>query len=88
MNDLAGLVRKAGETLGLAVEIQHLPNPRREAEEHYYNPAHTGLTALGLQPHYLTAEVLCGMLRLVQKYRENIQPQLIPPKIAWDPVAP
>ncbi len=87
VNDLARLVQKAGEDLGLRVEIQHLPNPRREAEEHYYNPAHTGLTALGLQPHYLTAEVLCGMLRLVQKYRENIQPQLIPPKIAWDPAA-
>ena len=85
VNDLARLVQKAGENLGLQVEIRHIPNPRLEAEEHYYNPAHTGLTALGLKPHYLTDEVLCGMLRLVQKYRENIQPQLIPPKVAWDP---
>ncbi|MGC2434898.1 MAG: NAD-dependent epimerase/dehydratase family protein [Desulfobaccales bacterium] len=84
VNDLARLVRQAGANLGLQVEIRHIPNPRLEAEEHYYNPAHTGLTALGLKPHYLTAEVLCGMLRLVQKYRENIQPQLILPKITWD----
>jgi UDP-sulfoquinovose synthase len=84
VNDLARLVQEAGENLGLQVKIQHIPNPRLEAEEHYYNPAHTGLTALGLKPHYLTDEVLCGMLRLVQKYRENIQPQLILPKIAWD----
>ncbi len=87
VNDLARLVQEAGESLGLQVEIRHIPNPRLEAEEHYYNPAHTGLTALGLKPHYLTAEVLCEMLRLVQKYRENIQPQLIPPKIAWDSAA-
>jgi UDP-sulfoquinovose synthase len=87
VNDLARLVQEAGENLGLQVKIQHIPNPRREAEEHYYNPVHTGLTALGLKPHYLTDEVLCGMLRLVQKYREDIQPQLIPPKIAWDPAA-
>jgi UDP-sulfoquinovose synthase len=64
--------------------MRHLPNPRLEGEEHYYNPAHTRLTALGLKPHYLADEVLCGMLRLVQKYRGNIQPQLIPAKIAWD----
>jgi UDP-sulfoquinovose synthase len=81
------LVRKAGANLGFPVEIQHLPNPRLEAKEHYYNPAHTRLTALGLKPHYLTDEVLCGMLRLVQKYRENIQPHLIPPTIAWDSAA-
>ena len=87
VNELARLVKEAGANLSLAVEIWHIPNPRLEAEEHYYNPTHTGLTALGLKPHYLTGEVLCGMLRLVQKYRENIQPQLILPKVAWDSTA-
>jgi UDP-sulfoquinovose synthase len=87
VNDIARLVQQAGANLGLQVQIEHIPNPRLEAEEHYYNPAHCGLTALGLEPHNLTEEVLCGMLRLVQKYRENIQPHLIHPKITWDSAA-
>jgi UDP-sulfoquinovose synthase len=84
VNDLAGLVREAGGRLGLKVAIRHLPNPRLEAEEHYYQPAHTGLLELGLQPHYLTEDLLCGMLELVQRYRENIQVELIPPQVTWD----
>jgi UDP-sulfoquinovose synthase len=54
VNELAEKVREAGRQLGLEVQINKIPNPRREAEEHYYNPAHTGLLSLGLSPHYMT----------------------------------
>ena len=30
------------------VRVDHVQNPRVEAEEHYYNPVHTKLPALGL----------------------------------------
>jgi UDP-sulfoquinovose synthase len=83
VNDLAEKVQDAGRALGLRVEIQHLPNPRREAEEHYYNPAHTGLSSLGLKPHYLDEATLCRMVQLVQKYRDQIQPELILPQVRW-----
>jgi UDP-sulfoquinovose synthase len=83
VNDLAAKVQEAGRDLGLSVAIQKIPNPRREAEEHYYNPAHTGLLSLGLEPHLLTPEVLQGMLRLVQKYQDNIDKDLIYPDVKW-----
>ena len=31
--------------------IDHVANPRVELEEHYYNPVHTKLPSLGLEPH-------------------------------------
>jgi UDP-sulfoquinovose synthase len=83
VNDLARKIQDAGRALGLKVEVQHLPNPRREAEEHYYNPAHTGLMSLGLNPHFLDEATLVKMLQLVETYRDRIQPELILPQVRW-----
>lgn len=83
VNDLADKVKEAGQELDLKVKVQHIPNPRLEAEEHYYNPVHTGLMSLGLKPHYLDVPTLQEMLRLVQKYRERIDPALILPQVRW-----
>ena len=54
VNDLAEKVQRVGKDMGLNVEIKPVENPRKEAEEHYYNPKHTGLLELGLSPNYLT----------------------------------
>src|SRR5713101_7114256 len=35
--EIARMVETAARELGLTVEIDHLPDPRVEAEEHYYN---------------------------------------------------
>jgi UDP-sulfoquinovose synthase len=86
--DLARKVQEAGRELGLKVRLHHLPNPRREAEEHYYNPVHSGLLELGLKPHYLTPEVLVDMLALVQRHRERIRTDYILPRVRWQPAAP
>jgi UDP-sulfoquinovose synthase len=83
VNELAARVQAAVKKLGLAVQIKSIPNPRREAEEHYYNPAHTGLLSLGLQPHYLTEEVLAEMLQIVQSYKNNIDKALVYPEVQW-----
>jgi UDP-sulfoquinovose synthase len=83
VNDLAARVQRAGQRLGLEVEIKHISNPRQEAEEHYYNPTHTGLLSLGLKPHYLDDATLVEMLQMVQKYKENIQTDLILPRVEW-----
>jgi len=83
VNQLAEKVKKVGEKLGYKVEIQHLPNPRKEAEEHYYNPKYTGLLELGLKPHYLTDEVLEGMFKIVEKYKDNIKIHKIFRGIKW-----
>ena len=46
----AAKVQAAGRELGLSVEVEHLPNPRLEAEEHYYNPDRKRLPELGFRP--------------------------------------
>jgi UDP-sulfoquinovose synthase len=83
VNQLAEKVVRAGKNLGIHVEIKNIPNPRREAEEHYYNPAHTGLLDLGLEPHYLTDELATGMLSFVVKYKDQIREDYILPKVTW-----
>ena len=46
--ELAQMVKESGKELGLKVEIDHLPDPRVEAESHYYNAKHSSLINLGL----------------------------------------
>ncbi len=72
-----------GNSLDLKVEIKSIENPRLEAEEHYYNPAHTGLLDLGLDPHYLTDDALREMMALVMKYRERINTRAIFRGVKW-----
>ena len=45
-----------------AEQVKSVPNPRIEAEEHYYNAKHTGLLELGLQPHFLSDNLISSLL--------------------------
>ena len=83
VNDLAEKVQAAGRAMGLSVDVQHLENPRREAEEHYYNPAHTGLLELGLEPNLLTEDTLVKLLEYVTRHRERIRTDLIFRNVRW-----
>lgn len=83
VNELAERVQRVGQNLGYDVKIQPMENPRKEAEDHYYNPAHTGLLDLGLTPHYLTDEVLEGMFQVVGKYKDNINREAIFRGVKW-----
>lgn len=73
VNDLAGKVQNAGRQLGIDVKIKNIENPRKELEEHYYNPKHTGLLDLGLQSHLLTEEVLAAMMEFVLCHKDKIE---------------
>ena len=83
VNELAERVKNAARGQGIDVEIKSVPNPRKEAEGHYYNPAHTGLLSLGLKPHFLTDDVLAGMLQVVARYRNHIDPAKFLRGIKW-----
>jgi UDP-sulfoquinovose synthase len=87
VRDLAELVQKVGGDLGLNVVVDKVPDPRIEAEEHYYNAAHTKLLELGLQPHLLTDEVVAGLIEVIQRYKDRILLDPIAPKTRWDPRA-
>ncbi len=84
VNQLAERVVNAGSALGIDVEVQHLPNPRKEAEEHYYNPAHSGLLELGLEPTLMSEEVLTGMLEVVREHADRIDTDKILPRVSWN----
>ncbi len=80
---LAELVQIAGKDMGLKVEIDHLPDPRVEAEEHYYNAKHSSLLKLGLQPHLLSESLLDSLIHIAVRYRERIDSSLFLPQVNW-----
>ena len=82
-NELAEMVQRVGKNLGYDVKIDHLENPRKEAEEHYYNPTYQGLIEIGVKPHYLTDEVLEGMMHVAERFKENIRRNVIFRGIKW-----
>jgi UDP-sulfoquinovose synthase len=81
--ELAHLVQAAGRKLNLDVEIDHLPDPRVEAEEHYYNARHTKLLELGLKPHLLSESLLDSLLNIALRYAHRIDQSLFLPKVNW-----
>ena len=83
VNELAEKTKSVGRKLGVDVHIKKLPNPRNEAEEHYYNPAYQGLLDLGVKPHYLTDEVMEKMFQVVVGFKENIRNDVIFRGIQW-----
>ena len=83
VNELAQRVKNVGDSLGLNVKIKSIENPRKEAEDHYYNPTHTGLLDLGLQPHYLTDEVVGKMIETVLQHSSNINRDAIFRGVKW-----
>lgn len=86
VTELAQKVRKVGESLGLDVQIRNLENPRKEMEEHYYNPDHKHLMDLGYKPtHDVEAEMKI-MLQDLIKFRQRIEEKrdVLIPDIRWD----
>jgi UDP-sulfoquinovose synthase len=81
--ELASLVQTAAKKIGLDVAISHLPDPRVEAEEHYYNAKHSKLIDMGLQPHLLSDSLLDSLLKIAVKYRDRIDAGLIMPRVNW-----
>ncbi len=81
--ELANLVASASRKLGLDVEIQHLPDPRVEKEEHYYNAKHSKLIDLGLRPHLLSDSLLDSLMNVALRYRDRIDSSILLPQINW-----
>jgi len=82
-NDLAETTRSVGESLGIHVKIDHIENPRKELEEHYYNPSYQGLVEIGVEPHYLTEDVMIEIFNKVIEYKSNIRKDVIFKGIKW-----
>ena len=81
--ELASMVQTASRKLGLKVEIDHLPAPRVEAEEHYYNAKHSKLVDLGLRPHFLSDSLLDSLMNIAMKYQDRVDRSLFVPQVNW-----
>jgi UDP-sulfoquinovose synthase len=86
LTELAQMVQSVGNELGLNVEIAHYDNPRKELEEHYYNPQRQHLIDLGYQPtHDVKAEIRVMIQDLLQ-HKDRIEQfrSVLVPDIRWD----
>jgi len=83
VRDLAKMTVTAGKKLGLNVEVDHLQDPRVEAEEHYYNAKHSKLIDLGLKPHLLSDSLLDSLMNIAIKYRDRADASLMLPQVNW-----
>lgn len=83
VNQIAERVKYAASELNMNVEIQNIENPRKEAENHYYNMENEKLKKLGLEPHIMTTQMLVRMLHYANKYKDHINEDLIYPRVSW-----
>jgi UDP-sulfoquinovose synthase len=83
LSELAGKIAGVASNSGLVVKIENLPNPRVEAEVHYYNAAHTRLEELGLVPHHLNDDAIAELLDLAGRHTDRVDAAAIAPKIDW-----
>jgi len=81
--ELAEMVKTVSEQMGLQVEVDHIPDPRVEAESHYYNAKHSSLVNLGLQPHLLSHELVGSLIDIARRYQDRIDPAPFAPQVNW-----
>ncbi|WP_067931488.1 NAD-dependent epimerase/dehydratase family protein [Alicyclobacillus kakegawensis] len=81
--ELAERVKRVAAEMGIEASIAHLPNPRVEKEEHYYNAVHTRLLDLGLQPHLLSDELIRDLIETARRYQDRVDTSVIAPTATW-----
>ena len=83
VNELAEKIHRIGTKRNHKVEINHIENPRKELEEHYYNPVFQGLEDIGVKPHYLTDDIINNIFKIVESFCKNIRKDVIFRGIKW-----
>src|SRR5271154_4935842 len=81
--ELAQMVQTAARKMGMHVDVDHLDDPRVEAEQHYYNAKHSKLLDLGLQPHYLNDSLLDSLMNIAVKYQHRVDASMFLPQVNW-----
>jgi UDP-sulfoquinovose synthase len=81
--ELARMAQAGARELGIVAGIEHLPGPRVEAEQHYYNARHSKLLDLGLRPHYLSGALIDSMIKIAIRHMDRIDTSFFLPRIKW-----
>jgi UDP-sulfoquinovose synthase len=80
---LAEKVKIAAKEHNIDVRIEHVPNPRVEKEEHYYNARNDHLKSLGLKPALLSEVLIDEMIALIDKAKGHVDRDVIMPRVKW-----
>jgi UDP-sulfoquinovose synthase len=85
VQDLAELTKRIGEELGLHPTIEHPPDPRVEAQQHYYNPVLENLPKLGYKRTRALEEVVREIFHDLMRYRRRLvaRKHIVQPVIQW-----
>ena len=83
IEDLADTVVLAAKKIGIEASISHIKNPRKEEEDHYYNPEHKKLLDLGYKPSHNMEECLIHIMQdmlsnkgLLEKNKDVLLPSI------------
>ncbi|HTW77845.1 MAG TPA: UDP-sulfoquinovose synthase [Thermoplasmata archaeon] len=85
VNELAELTARIATELGLRPTIEHPPNPRVEAEEHYYHPIHDRLAELGYRRSRELPDVVREIFGDLTRYRRRLEARrhVVQPAVRW-----
>ena len=85
VNELAETAARVGHEFGLAPTIDHPPDPRVEAEQHYYHPLHDHLLGLGYHRTRELAEVMREIFHDLTRFRRRLEAKryVVAPTVQW-----
>lgn len=83
INDLATMVNDVARNMGICSKIKSIPNPRKEAEQHYYNPSHQKLFNLGYNPTTDIENEISILLERLIPYTDRVINAVIEPRTFW-----
>lgn len=81
--ELAKKIEKVAQEMDLSPEISHVENPRVESEDHYFNAVTTKLVDLGLEPHFLTDDVIRNILELALENQDRVKEDNVMNSPSW-----
>jgi len=84
VNDLASMVISASKKIGFEASSKRLINPRKEMDEHYYNPKNTSLISMGLKPVVFDEKIINKNIDLIKKYKDTVNTNYFSPSIKWE----
>lgn len=84
--ELADIVSECAAEQGITTEVKRIENPRFEMEEHYYNPDHGKLQALGYEPSGDIRGEVSKIIEELNKYRDRIERHMdaLVPDVWWN----
>ena len=85
VNELAETAARIARELGLSPSIDHPPDPRVEAEQHYYQPLHDNLLGLGYHRTRELTEVVREIFRDLTRFRRRLDAKryVVAPTVQW-----